>query len=300
MKKNSPRIGMVCKTAFVLCAFVFTLAAVGDVLYLKDGSKIVGAVKRSGTHVTVETSFGTHRVLVGQVDHVEWGLPSGRTKAAAATVETGVIKKVADKKLVAGSQDVMRALERLIEIDFVDTPLPDVIGFFQNVTNVNFVLDYRSMPVESEPVTLKLKDVKLKVALKEILDPLDMDYDVRGNVIFISTKKKIQKYVVRVYDVRDLLVNFEDAESGSGNLTLGSQSGNDSNSSGNSSDSDNDNDDESGESIRSRVQSLAQLIVETVRPETWEVNAARVIGGPSDDDNGNDSDDFGGGDIGFR
>ena len=299
MRKNSARIGMVCKTAFVLGAFVFTLAAVGDVLYLKDGSKIVGAVKRSGTHVTVETSFGTHRVLVGKVDHVEWGLPSGKTKAAAK-VETGVIKKVAEKKLVAGSRDVMRALERLIEIDFVDTPLPDVIGFFQNVTNVNFVLDYRSMPVESEPVTLKLKDVKLKVALKEILDPLDMDYDVRGNVIFVSTKKKIQKYVIRVYDVRDLLVNFEDAESGSGNLTLGSQSGNNSNSSGNSSDSDNDNDDESGESIRSRVQSLAQLIVETVRPETWEVNAARVIGGPSDDDNGNDSDDFGGGDIGFR
>jgi len=187
---------------------------------------------------------------------------------------------------------VYASLDKPVEIDFADTPLPDVVSFIRDVRGINIALDRTALAEDLNPVTLKMKDVPLARALREILDPFEMGYAVEGNVVRIAKKSKLEKYELRVYDVRDLLLNFEDADSGTGDLTLGSTSSNNG-SSGNSSSGNNgnDDDDDGGESISSRVESLALLISQTVRPETWQ--RVGVIGGPSEN-NWNDGDDDGG------
>ena len=56
-------------------------------------------------------------------------------------------------------------------------------------------------------VTLKLKDVTLRTALKYIL-PKGYEYVIEGDIIHIYK----QKMELRVYDVRDILINLDDKE----------------------------------------------------------------------------------------
>ena len=67
------------------------------------------------------------------------------------------------------------------------------------------------MIIDSEagnvPITLKLKDVPFKTALKNIL-PKGYEYVIEGDIIHFYK----QKMEMRVYDVRDILINLDDKE----------------------------------------------------------------------------------------
>jgi type II secretory pathway component GspD/PulD (secretin)/tetratricopeptide (TPR) repeat protein len=208
-------------------------------------------------------------------------------------------------------QKVLASLDRPVDVDFTDTPLPDVLAFFREVNQVNIALDRASLPDDMAPVTLKMSDVPLKTALKEILEPINMSYVVEGNVIRVARKDKLAQYEMRVYDVRDLLLNFEDKQSSGRNLSLasttrglsgGTGGGGFTTGGGTGAGGNNGGEDFGGatESIRDRVQSLALLISQVVRPETWR--QVSVIGGAVEN-NGNDGgttdEGFGGEEFGF-
>lgn len=278
MKMSRVRVGATVVAALFVCAGVTSV--LGDVLYLKDGSKIVGRVQKTGDTVFVQSESGRHTIAASMIDHVEWGVPEARaTKSIASAGET----KATTTTEPARKKDIDAILNQRIELDFTDTPLPDVIMFFQSVKDVNFVLDRRNIP-EDNAVTIKMKDVRLKTALKMILEPMGLDYEVRENLIYISTRAKIQRYEVRVVDVRDLLVNFEDRISSSSNMDLASQTTGQSGTSTSSGDDDDDDNSGKQEGLISRSRSLARLITETVRPESWEKDAARVVGGPKENE----------------
>jgi hypothetical protein len=276
---------MKIRLLFIALAILLAAAAGADVVYLKDGARIEGKVAKRGLIVTVETADAIHRIDVGRVERVEWGVPAAAETARPVLRKTRVVRK--DKILVA--------LERPLDIDFVDTPLADVVAFLQNISGVNFVLDYRAIPEDAAPVTVKLTQAKLKSALHEILQPFGMGYEVRDGLIYISSLKKLERYEVRVYDIRDLLVNFEDRRAVARNLSLAGQTQerNSSSAGGFSSGNTDDDDDDDGsshESVTSRVRSLALLITQTVRPETWDRASVRVLGGPSENEEDTDDD----------
>lgn len=152
------------------------------------------------------------------------------------------------------------ALNTIISFEFLDTPLRDIVVFVREKTNINMIIDSEAGNV---PVTLKLKDVPLRTALKYIL-PKGYEYVVEGDIIHIYK----QKMEMRVYDVRDILINLDDKEPLRFDITAAatSQMGL-----------------SKGEAVvkskdaSERVLDLIELLVTTVEPSSWS-NRTSVIG----------------------
>ena len=152
------------------------------------------------------------------------------------------------------------ALNTIISFEFLDTPLRDIVIFIREKTDINMIVDSEAGNV---PVTLKLKDVPLKTALKYIL-PKGCEYVVEGDIIHFYK----QKMEMRVYDVRDTLINLDDKEPLKFDITAAATS-----QMGLS---------KGAETVKTkdaseRVLDLIELIVTTVEPSSWS-NRTSVIG----------------------
>lgn len=113
-------------------------------------------------------------------------------------------------------EDIEEALDSTIKyFNFYDVPLSDVIAFFREKTHLNMILD-RNIPETS--VTLTLSNVTIRTALKYIL-PTGVNYEVRDKIICIA-KDRME---LRIYDIRDLLINLDDRIGGgrTGGLGVG-------------------------------------------------------------------------------
>ncbi len=100
-----------------------------------------------------------------------------------------------------------------ITIDFANAKLENVIAYLQEFSGLNFHLDAdaRAKEGDDSKVTLKLKDVTLKTALKFLLSPRDLRCVYRDGVLLIATKAKLgSQTVTRVYEVRDILFRIQD------------------------------------------------------------------------------------------
>src|SRR3972149_6355261 len=152
------------------------------------------------------------------------------------------------------------ALNTIISFEFLDTPLGDVVIFIREKTNINMIIDSGAGNV---PITLKLKDVPFRTALKYIL-PKGYEYVIEGDIIHFYK----QKMEMRVYDVRDILINLDDKEPLKFDITAAATS-----QMGLS---------KGAEAVKTkdasaRVLDLIELIVATVEPSSWSSRTS-VIG----------------------
>ncbi len=149
--------------------------------------------------------------------------------------------------------EMQMKLEELQSIEFINTPLRDVISFLQEKSDMNFFLD-GDAPDTS--VNIKLNDVPLSVILEYIL-PKGLGYVVRDNIIHIT----VEPLELRVYDVRDLLINLEDRQSltaqvettGFGETTTTGE----------------------GKDTFDRVKEIIDLITGTIEPASWSANGGK-------------------------
>ncbi|HZL72457.1 MAG TPA: hypothetical protein VFC86_08345 [Planctomycetota bacterium] len=115
----------------------------------------------------------------------------------------GAVQKVRDK---------LASLK--ITLDFTNARLDEVVAYFQEYSGLNFHLDPDVRTKEGEDgsrVTIKLKDVTMKSALKLILNPRELGCIYKDGVIVIAPKAKLGALTTtRVYDVRDLLFRLRD------------------------------------------------------------------------------------------
>ena len=152
------------------------------------------------------------------------------------------------------SQEMQMRLEERMSIEFIDTPLRDVISFLQEKSKMNFFLD-KDAPDTS--VNIKLNDVPLSVILEYIM-PKGLGYVVRDNIIHIT----VEPLELRVYDVRDLLINMEDRHYGSlddeERIVPWLWEG--------------DHPIEEDKDTFFRVQEIMTLITSTIEPESWSIN----------------------------
>ncbi len=148
-------------------------------------------------------------------------------------------------------QAMHRKLGEKLSIEFTDTPLRDVISFLQEKSGMNFYVDKKVPEIN---VDTKLNDVPISVILDYIL-PKNLGYVVEDNIVHIT----VEPLELRVYDVRDLLINLEDRKNLTGQVsTTGEEEGT------GSSGEDRDTFD--------RVTEIISLITSTIDPASWSVN----------------------------
>ncbi len=108
------------------------------------------------------------------------------------------------------------ALKTRVTLDLVESPLSDVALFVSDVCKVPILLDQRALDeigVSSDaPVTARMNDVSLKMALTRTLYPLDLTWRISDEAVIITTlevsENKLEKRIYPVFD----LVGGEDQE----------------------------------------------------------------------------------------
>ena len=124
-------------------------------------------------------------------------------------------------------QDIRRKLQRRVTFEFVDQSLEDAINFLNSLTKVNIIIDPRiaANGGNKQPITLRVSDMELELALKWILKLADLDYDLRNQAVFITQKANLSSNVeLEIYDVRDLTTQITDFPGP--RIDLGTQAGN--------------------------------------------------------------------------
>lgn len=106
-------------------------------------------------------------------------------------------------------------LNENVEANFVDTPLKDVINFYADSTNTNFVIFENMLGEEGltldEPISISLDQISLKTALELMLEPIGLTYVVDRDVVKITTILHAEEMLkTRVYPVGDLGGSVED------------------------------------------------------------------------------------------
>lgn len=108
-------------------------------------------------------------------------------------------------------ENISAQLDKQTEIAFTDTPLTDVVTFLSDYHNIPIIIDNEALQEEGiapdTAVTRTLTGVKLRSALKIILQPLQLSYVIEDEVMKITTAaKEKERLQTRVYPVGDLVV----------------------------------------------------------------------------------------------
>lgn len=107
---------------------------------------------------------------------------------------------------------ILGRLDSAVNLEFLETPLDQVIRFLADQTGLagRVVVDQRSLEdsgigVET-PVTLQVSGVRVRAALELVLEPLDLDWAIHKEVLFITTRERTAELLsVVTYPVADLL-----------------------------------------------------------------------------------------------
>jgi RNA polymerase sigma factor (sigma-70 family) len=87
-------------------------------------------------------------------------------------------------------QAIESKLDETISFNIYEQPLSGAVGFLQSYTGLNIVLDPKALSeaglTSSSPVTLSIKQVKLRTALKLLLKPLGLAYKLEDEVVLIT------------------------------------------------------------------------------------------------------------------
>jgi hypothetical protein len=91
-----------------------------------------------------------------------------------------------------GSAAILAALKEKTEIDFKNQPLTDVIEYLKERHEIEIAMDVKSLEDEGistdTPITCQSQGITLREALATMLDPLDLGFVVRHEVLLIAAK----------------------------------------------------------------------------------------------------------------
>jgi hypothetical protein len=79
-------------------------------------------------------------------------------------------------------------LKRRVDFEFVEVPFGDVLEYFEYLGKVRIILDPRASGPSSPrgPITLRMTQAPLKLGLAWAIKLAGLDYEVRGNYVFVS------------------------------------------------------------------------------------------------------------------
>ncbi|MFY7892287.1 MAG: hypothetical protein ACOVOJ_06340, partial [Pirellula sp.] len=129
------------------------------------------------------------------------------------------LKKYRDKysddslKLQPSERQILDLLEEPFSASFEERPLADAVKTISEMTGLIILIDEPSIAEEGlrsdQPISLDLRGnrIKLKNVLKNILEPLNLTYVVKNEVVKIQSRRFMQQEMYsKTYSVRDLVI----------------------------------------------------------------------------------------------
>jgi len=158
------------------------------------------------------------------------------------------------QKITAKEKAIIKALDKVISVDFDGHELQDVLDYLRKATGVDIVVDKRAMDEASvtykTPVTLKLKGTT-RTILKRLLSDLGLAYFVKSEAIQITSIERAKsETTTRTYYIGDLAAVTDVRFGPIVNRALMIQ----------------------------RVNELINTITQTVEPKSWQVNNPDAVG----------------------
>lgn len=95
-----------------------------------------------------------------------------------------------EKKAKKGLEAV---LKKRMSVDFVQTPLQDVVDFLANLTNTTILVDPAVVEEDEKAITLKVEDMQARLVIDWIVRLAGLAYVVKDDAIFISNKKTVTR-----------------------------------------------------------------------------------------------------------
>lgn len=147
-------------------------------------------------------------------------LTERRKEYASVSLER---RNPAEKKILA-------ALEEPTILEFIETPLTDVISYLKDLHQIPIVLDRRALDDggigTDTPITQEsLRGLSLKSALRIMLRDLDLTYVIDDEVLQITTVEEADsRLVTKVYPVADLVLPIQNIQ-GMGGAGMGMMGG---------------------------------------------------------------------------
>jgi hypothetical protein len=107
------------------------------------------------------------------------------------------------------------ALAGPTEMVFVETPLQDVVDYLKERHRIEIKIDNKALSDvgigTDSPVTIDVKGVSLRSALKLMLRELSLTWTIQDEVLMITTPEEADNYLTtQLYDVADLVVCRDD------------------------------------------------------------------------------------------
>ncbi len=140
--------------------------------------------------------------------------------APAAAVASGSVESPMPKmarKLSKAEAKIVDALNSPTSLEFIDTPLTDVVAFIADHHGIAMQLDTRALadaaiPVEL-PITFEASKIKLRSALALMLSKYELAFHYRNEALIITTSYVFYDTTsTRVYPIYDLLGDDPDGE----------------------------------------------------------------------------------------
>jgi hypothetical protein len=118
---------------------------------------------------------------------------------------------------VERARRIEEELKKPTQMEFVETPLQDIIDFLKNFHGVEIQLDKKALDEAGvgtdTPITKNLKGISLRSALRLVLSELELTYMIRGGVLLITTQEQADSRLYTViYEVADLVTCRDDMD----------------------------------------------------------------------------------------
>ena len=137
---------------------------------------------------------------------------SSRRAARKSTAATELSRRSPTEKKIE------EALKQPTQIEFVETPLKDVVDYLKDLHHIEIQLDSAALKEagvdESTPVTKNLKGISLRSALKLLLDELQLKYVIHNEVLLITSPAKAESdeyMTTKVYPMADLVLPIKES-----------------------------------------------------------------------------------------
>ena len=134
------------------------------------------------------------------------------------------------KKRGSAEKKIEDALDSSTQLEFIETPLQDVIDYLKEMHQIEIQIDNRALSDvgidSSTPITKNLKGISLRSALRLMLREQGLTYMIQDEVLLITTPEEAEtRLSTKVYPVADLVLPIPDPSSMGGMGMMGGMGG---------------------------------------------------------------------------